>query len=86
MAKTKEEIIQYLKKQNWGKMWIDNIHLHAASVVPNTLDGHLEKMFSHYSSHLDRWMICNAVSIRNTRQGNKYWEAVQKEWRRWYNS
>ena len=86
MAKTKEEIIQYLKTQNWGSMWIDNINLHATSVVPNDIDEHLEKKFSHYYSHLGRWMICNAVSIRNTPQGSEYWEAVQNEWRGWYNS
>lgn len=86
MAKTKEEIIQYLKTRNWGSMWIDNIHLHATHVVPNNLDRHLEKMFSHYQSYLDRWMICNAVSIRSTCQGETYWEAVQNEWGRWYNS
>lgn len=86
MAKTKEEIIQYLKTQNWGSMWIDNIRLHATSVVPNNLDGHLEKMFSHFSTYLDRWMICNAVSIQNTPQGEKYWWSVQEEWIRWYDS
>lgn len=86
MAKTKEEIIQYLKSKNWGAMWIENIERHSTSVVPRHLDGHLEKMFSHYQSYLDRWMICNAVSIRSTRQGDTYWKAVQNEWRRWYNS
>ena len=44
MAKTKEEIIQYLKSKNWGKMWIDNIHLNSTYVIPNDLDRHLEKM------------------------------------------
>lgn len=86
MAKTKAEIIQYLKSQNWGAMWIENIERHSTSVVPSNLDGHLEKMFSHYYSHLERWIICNAVSIYHTPQGGKYWEAVQNEWRRWYNS
>lgn len=86
MAKTKEEIIQFLKSKNWGAMWIENIERHSTCVVPSNLDGHLDKMFSHYPSLLERWIICNAVSIRNTPQGTGYWEMVQNEWRRWYNS
>ena len=86
MAKTKAEIIQYLKSKNWGAMWIENIKRHSISVVPNNLDGHLEKMFSHYYSHLGRWMICNTVSISRTPQGSRYWYAVQDEWIKWYNS
>lgn len=86
MAKTKAEIIQFLKSKNWGAMWIENIERHSTSVVPSNFDGHLEKMLSRFSSHLDRWIICNAVSIQYTPQGEKYWRAVQEEWRRWYNS
>ena len=86
MAKTKAEIIQYLKSKNWGAMWIENIKRHSTSAVPNNFDRHLEKMFSHYYSHLDRWMICNAVSIQNTPQGRRYWHEVQEEWKKWYNS
>ena len=87
MAKTKEEIKAYVLSQNWGKMWVKNIQEHNNRYcVPNDFDLHLDKMFSSYSSALSHWIRCNAVKLRDTPEGVKYWLSIDSIYNQWYNT
>ena len=88
MAKTKEEIKAYVLSQNWGKMWIKNIELYSNSRVglPNDLDGHLDDMFSRFSSLIKSWIICNAVRLGETPEGVKYWQKIGLIYNQWCNT
>lgn len=85
MAKTKEEVKEFILKQNWCNAWIANLALHSYS-FPKTLDESLEYMYKKHSRIMPSYITCNYVAIHATPQRSEYWEKIGEEFKEWYNS